>query len=155
MTSAATKPASGAGGRHAEGRGYGTVMFAALVLALVGVFNLMYGVAAIANSHVLTTNAHFVFGTVRAWGWVTLTLAILQLFAAIGVLLGNQLTRWFGVAVVGLNAIGQMFFIPAYPFWSLMIIAVDVIALYALCAHGGRADADAVWDTSDWGAGAS
>ena len=49
---------------------------------------------------------------------------------------GNQLARWFGVAVVGLNAIDQMFFIPAYPFWSLTIIAVDVVALYGLCVYG-------------------
>ena len=58
--------------------------------------------------------------------------------AALGVWAGNQLARWFAVAVVGLNAVGQMFFIPAYPFWSLMIIAVDVVALWGLCAYGGR-----------------
>ena len=40
------------------------------------------------------------------------------------------------MAVVGLNAIGQMFFLPAYPFWSLLIIAADVVALWALCAYG-------------------
>jgi len=56
--------------------------------------------------------------------------------AAGRVLAGNQLARWFGVAVLGLSAIDQMFFIPAYPFWSLMIIAVDVVALYRLCAYG-------------------
>jgi hypothetical protein len=50
----------------------------------------------------------------------------------------NQLARWFAVAAVGLNAIGQMFFIPAYPLWSLLIIAADVVALWGLCAHGGR-----------------
>ena len=53
-------------------------------------------------------------------------------------LAGNQVARWFAVVVVGLNAIEQMFFIPAYPFWSLMIIAVDVVALYGLCAYGSR-----------------
>jgi hypothetical protein len=42
------------------------------------------------------------------------------------------------VAVIGLNAIGQMFFSPGYPFWSLMIIAVDVVALWGLCAYGSR-----------------
>ena len=57
---------------------------------------------------------------------------------AAGVVAGNQWARWFGVAVLGLNAIDQMFFIPAYPFWSLMIIAVDVVALYGLCAYGSR-----------------
>ena len=60
------------------------------------------------------------------------------LLAALGVLAGNQLARWFAVAVVGLNAIDQMFFIPAYPFWALIIIAMDVVALYGLCAYGGR-----------------
>ena len=51
---------------------------------------------------------------------------------------GNQLARWFAVAVLGLNAIDQMLFIPAYPFWSLVIIAVDVVALYGLCVYGSR-----------------
>ena len=62
----------------------------------------------------------------------------LLLLAAAGVLVGNPVARWFAVAVVGLNAIGQMFFIPAYPFWSLMIIAVDIVALWGLCAYGSR-----------------
>jgi hypothetical protein len=48
--------------------------------------------------------------------------------------------RWFAVAVLGLNAIDMMFFIPAYPFWSLIIIAADVVALYGLCAYGSRAN---------------
>jgi hypothetical protein len=61
-----------------------------------------------------------------------------QLLAAFGVLGGNQLARWFAVAVIGLNAIGQMFATPGYPVWSLTIIALDVVALYALCAHGSR-----------------
>jgi hypothetical protein len=62
----------------------------------------------------------------------------LQLLAGGGVLTGNQLARWFAVAVVGLNAIDHMFFIPAYPFWSLTIIAVDVVALWGLCVYGSR-----------------
>ena len=46
-------------------------------------------------------------------------------------------------AVLGLSAIDQMFFIPAYPFWSLTIIAMDVVALYGLCAYGSRANLQA------------
>ena len=83
-------------------------------------------------------NTVYVFGTLHTWGWIVMILGILQLIAAAGVLTANQLARWFGVVVVGLNAIGQMFFISAYPFWSLTIIAVDVIALYALCAYGSH-----------------
>jgi len=137
MTSATLKPA-GAGGRHAEGRGYGLIIFASVLLLVIGFFNLLDGIAAIANSHVFIGNAHYVVGDLRAWGWTMTIFGALQLLAAAGLWTGNQLARWFAVAVVGLNAIGQMFFIPAYPFWSLMIIAVDVVALWALCAYGSR-----------------
>jgi hypothetical protein len=99
---------------------------------------MIYGIAAIAQSHVFVANAHYVFGNLRAWGWITLIIAVLQLVAGGGVLAGNQWARWFGVAVVGLSALDMMFFIPAYPFWALTIIAVDIVALYGLCVYGSR-----------------
>ena len=99
---------------------------------------MIYGIAAIANSHVFVANAHYVFADLRTWGWITLIISVLQLIAAAGILAGNQLARWFAVAVVGLNAIDMMFFIPAYPFWALAIIAMDAVALYGLCAYGSR-----------------
>ena len=80
-------------------------------------------------------------GDLRAWGWVALILGVLQVFAAVAYWPGNQAARWFGVAVIGLNAIGQLFVIPAYPFWSLTIIALDVVALWGLCAYGSRENA--------------
>ena len=144
MTSATIKPAGSTGGRHADGRGYGLILFASILLLVAGFFNMIYGIAAIANSHVFVANAHYVIGDLRAWGWVTLIIAVLQLVAAAGILAGNQLARWFAVAVVGLNAIDMMFFIPAYPFWALVIIAVDVVALYGLCVYGSRQNLDAV-----------
>jgi hypothetical protein len=135
---------SGAGGRHAEGRGYGMVLFASVVLLVISFFNMLYGIAAIANSHVFVANAHYVIGDLRAWGWVTLIIAVLQLAAAGGVLAGNQLARWFAVAVVGISAIEMMFAVPAYPFWALVIIAADIVALWGLCAYGSRENLDAV-----------
>jgi hypothetical protein len=141
MTSATTQPARGTGGRKVEGGGL--ILFASVMLVIIGCFNLIYGIAAIANSHVFVANAHYVFGGLRTWGWITLIIGALQLLAAAGVVAGNQAARWFGVAVLGLSAIDQMFFIPAYPFWSLMIIAVDVVALYGLCAYGKRASLQA------------
>jgi hypothetical protein len=141
MTSAAMRPSRGR--TYAEGRGYGLVLFAGVLLLVTGFWNLIYGIAAIAQSHVFVANAHYVFGNLRSWGWITLIFAILLLLAGGGVMAGNQLARWFAVVVLGLNAIDQMFFIPAYPFWSLMIIAVDVVALYGLCAYGSRENVEA------------
>jgi hypothetical protein len=138
MTSAPTMRPAGTGGDYAEGRGYGLIIFASVVLAVVGFFNLIYGIAAVANSHVFVANATYVWGNLHTWGWFTLIIGALQLIAAAGVMTGNQLARWYGVIVVGLSAIDMMFFIPAYPFWALTIIAVDVVALYGLCAYGSR-----------------
>jgi hypothetical protein len=138
MTSVTTEASKGRRGHRAEGSGYGLILFAAVLLLVVGFFNMIYGIAAIANSHVFVAGAHYVFANQRTWGWITLIISILQLAAAAGILAGNQLARWFAVAVVGLNAIDMMFFIPAYPFWALTIIAVDVVALYGLCAYGSR-----------------
>jgi hypothetical protein len=143
MTSETTTTPRGTRGHRAEGDGLGLVFFASILLLMLGFFNLIYGIAAIANSHVFTANAHYVFAGLRTWGWITLIIAVLQLAAAAGVLAGNQLARWFAVAVLVLNAIDMMFFVPAYPFWALMIIAVDVIALYGLCAYGSRANVTA------------
>jgi hypothetical protein len=134
MTSATIRQAKSAN----RGDGYGMIVFAVVLLFTVGFFNLIDGIAAIANSHVFIANAHYVIGDLRAWGWVALILGALQVLAAIGILAGNQAARWFAVAVIGLNAIGQMLFIPAYPFWALMIIAVDIVALWGLCAYGSR-----------------
>ena len=141
MTSATMRPARG--GSYAEGRGYGLVLFAGVLLLVSGFWNLIYGIAAIAQSHVFVANAHYVFGNLRAWGWVTLIFAILLLIAGGGIMVGNQLARWFGVVVLGLNLIEQMFSIPSYPFWSLTIIALDVVALYGLCAYGSRENVEA------------
>lgn len=134
MTSATIRRTRGAG----QGEGYWMIIFAMALLLTVGFFNVIDGIAAIANSHVFIANAHYVVGDLRAWGWVVLILGALQLFAALGILVGNQAARWFAVAVIGLNTISQMLFLPAYPFWALMIIAVNIVALWGLCAYGSR-----------------
>ena len=139
MTSATMRRDRGA----RQGEGYWMIVFAVALLVTVGVFNLIDGIAAIANSHVFIANAHYVVGDLRVWGWVVLILGVLQVLAAIAILAGSQAARWFAVVVIGLNAIGQMLFIPAYPFWSLLIIAVDIVALWGLCAYGSRENLEA------------
>jgi hypothetical protein len=138
MMPPSTTPAAGEARRHTDGHGYGLVLFASVLLFVTGCFNMIQGIAAIANSHVFVAHAHYVFANLTTWGWITAILGALQLVAAAGVLAANQLFRWFAVVVIAVNAIDQMFFIPAYPFWALTIIAVDVVALWGLCAYGSR-----------------
>ena len=127
--------------RHAGGgmrEGYGMVIFASVLLLVLGFLNLIDGIVAITKSHFFVGNAHYVIGDLRSWGWTVLILGVLQLLVAAGVVTGNQVARWTAVALIGLNAIAQMMFLPSYPLWSIMIIAIDVVALWGLCAYGSR-----------------
>lgn len=137
MTAQTVRPGA-APTTYDDGRHSGLLVYAAVLLAIIGFFNLLDGISAIARSSVFVAGARYVVGDLRAWGVVVLVLGGLQLVAAAGVMARNQVARWFAVAVIGLNTIAQMFFIPSYPFWSLLIIAVDMVALWALCAYGGR-----------------
>lgn len=141
MTSAATTSAKGTSRRGGEG--FSLIIFACVLLFTVGCFNLIDGIVAITRSHVFVANAHYVIGDLRAWGWTALILGILQMLAAGGLVIGNQWARWAGVVFIALNAIAQMFIIPSYPVWSLLILAGDALALYALCAYGSRRNLDA------------
>src|SRR3954467_31492 len=105
---------------------------------MVAILNIIDGIAAISKSAFFTNNARFVFSDLRTWGWIVLALGALQVLAAFGGGAGNPLRAWTGIVIVSLNAIAQLLFIPAYPFWSLSIFALDVLVLYGLAAHGGR-----------------
>ena len=128
------------GGRHAEGQGYGLVLFASVLLVIIGCFNLIYGIAAIANSHVFTANAHYVFGSLRTWGWITLIIGALA--AAGGGRGAWRATSWPAGSPWRCwgSAPSTRCSSSAYPFWSLTIIAMNVVALYGLCAYGSRAN---------------
>ena len=66
-----------------------------------------------------------------------LGLGILQGFAAVMLLSGNEYARWFGVASAALNGLGQLAFVPAYPWWALAMFSVDILIIYGLVVYGG------------------
>jgi hypothetical protein len=119
-------------------RGYGWVMFAGVLLLILGTLNFIEGLAAIGNAHFFTANTHYIVGSLKTWGWVVLCIGVLEWAVGCGVFVKNQLSRWAGVVVLGANAIAQLLMIPAYPFWSLSIFALDILAIYGLIAYGQR-----------------
>jgi hypothetical protein len=123
---------------YEEERGQGWTMFAAVLLLLLGTLNVIDGIAAIDNANFYVANARYVFADLNTWGWIVLCLGALQLAVGAGVLAKNQFARWTGVGVLGLNAIAQLLMMPAYPFWSLSIFAIDILAIYGLIAYGKR-----------------
>src|SRR5947208_16758265 len=80
--------------------GGGWITFAAIMLGLVGTFNVLEGILAIANSRVYTANQTFVFSDLNTWGWIVLFLALFQLIAALSLFGVSDVARWCGVLLV-------------------------------------------------------
>ena len=120
-----------------EPKGAGLLMFAVAMMALAGIWAVFEGIAAIAKSRVYVGNMVFVFSDLKTWGWIMLILGALLLLSAATVLSGSQFARWFGITAAGLNALGQLLFIQAYPLWSMAMFAADIIIIYALATYAG------------------
>jgi hypothetical protein len=120
-----------------EPAGVGWVLFATIMLGIAGIWNFFVGIAAIADAHVYVANAHYVFSDLNTWGWIIMTLGICQVIAALTLLSGSEIARWFGIAAASVNAIGQLMFIPAYPWWGVAMFAVDMMIIFGLTAYGG------------------
>jgi hypothetical protein len=121
-----------------EASGAGWLLFAGTMLLIVGILNVIYGIAAISNSSFFVHDAKYVVSGLNTWGWVMLGFGALQLIAAVSIWNGGSFGVWFGIAVAGLNSVGALLSIPSYPFWSLAVFAVDVLIIYGLAAYGGQ-----------------
>ena len=138
-TPAAEERASARGSSSTTGgvEGSGWVLFAGIMLMLIGVLNAIYGIAAIDESSFFVADTQYILSDLRTWGWVLLIIGALQVLAAFSVWRGGSFGRWFGIAVAALNSIAALLSIPAYPFWSLAIFAIDVLVIYGLTTYGG------------------
>lgn len=121
-----------------DDHGYGWVAFAGTLLLIVGSLNFIEGIAAISGSRFFVGDTHYIAGSLNTWGWVVLIIGVIEWGLGIGVFVKNQFARWVGVGILALNMIAQLLMIPAYPFWSLSIFAIDILAIFGLVVYGGR-----------------
>jgi hypothetical protein len=120
----------------------GWVTFAGVMLFIVGVLNVIYGIAAIGDSTFFVQDQKYILSNLNTWGWVTLALGLFQFFAAFSLWSGGLYGRIAAILAASLSAIGALLSIPAYPFWSLAIFAIDIIIIHQVAVYGGR-EADA------------
>jgi hypothetical protein len=114
----------------------GWVTFAGVLLLLAGVLNVIYGIAAIDDSKFFVQDTKFIFSNLHGWGWTTVVLGALQLLAAFSLWGGGLYGRVFAIGVASLSALSALLSIPAYPFWSLAIFAIDIIIIYQVATRG-------------------
>lgn len=120
----------------------GWIYFASVMLMIGGVFQFFAGIAALVNNKFYVVGEKWVFQfNITTWGWIHLILGIVLFIVGIGVLSGNLAARIVGVIVAALSAIAAFMYLPWYPIWAIVVIAVDISVIWALTAHGRDAEA--------------
>ncbi|MFD8979366.1 hypothetical protein [Streptomyces sp. NPDC059564] len=116
---------------------------AAALMIFGGVMALFEGISALATDNLFLATRHYVFEfSLTGWGWVHLILGIALILAGVAVIRGALWARFFGVTVAGLGAIANFLWLPYYPFWALVLIAINILVVWALCT-GMHREADA------------
>jgi hypothetical protein len=118
----------------------GWIVFAGFVLIIVGGMDALQGLLAIVkDEYVVATPKGVAIVDVTTWGWATLIWGALLVVAGLGLLAGADWARWLSIIGVAINAIGQMAFMAnypqAYPLWNILIVALNILVLFALTAH--------------------
>jgi hypothetical protein len=116
----------------------GMAAFGGMMLMVAGTFHAMAGFVGIFNdTYWLVSSQNLVVSVdYTAWGWAHLALGVLAIAAGAGILGGQTWARATGVVLAIISALVNLAFLAAYPLWSVLIIALDVLVIYALVAHG-------------------
>ena len=116
------------------------VYFGGTMMIMLGAFNLIEGAVALFNDeyYVATPQGLLLFD-ITGWGWIHLIVGIVAIAVGIGVFTGATWARIGGVVLCAINALIQLVFLSAYPMWAVLVIALDVLVIWALIVHGDEA----------------
>lgn len=132
----ATQNYSG-GGPEPSGWAVGGMLFAATMMTMIGVFQAIMGLAAIINDDFFVLGQNYAFDVdTTAFGWIHLIVGILVAGAGFALFAGRTSAGVFAIFLASLSAVANFFFIPYYPLWSILVIALDVWVIWALTRPG-------------------
>jgi len=116
----------------------GWVVFGGVMLILIGIVHVVQGIVALVNDdyYLVTKNGLVLNLDFTSWGWTHLVLGVLLGLVGVGLIAGNTAARVAGVALAVLSAVVNLVFMAAYPAWSVMVIALDVIVIFSIVVHG-------------------
>jgi hypothetical protein len=130
-----SRPATAPGKRGSQWAS-GLTLFAAALMVVAGVWHVLAGIAALFQDTVYITTPEYIYSfDLTAWGWVHVLLGVLVLVAGFGVMRGQTWARTVGIVLACLSLIANFLFIPHYPIWSLIIIALDIAVIWALATY--------------------
>jgi hypothetical protein len=123
----------------------GWIGFAGIMLMIIGSIDFFQGLIALfEDEYFVVTASGFLVVDLTAWGWIMLIWGVLLVLAGLGLIAAQGWARWFAIVVVSLNFIAQLGFLgnSQYPLWSLTVMALNIIVLYALTARWSESAAD-------------
>jgi hypothetical protein len=121
----------------------GWVYFAAFMMVLIGFFQIILGLTALLNdTYFANLHGTLVVLDYTTWGWVHLTFGVIALLAGMSLFNGSAWARVVAILLATMNLLGQFVFLSVYPVWSIILMVVDVLVIYALTVHGGEAGVD-------------
>lgn len=123
--------------RRSQGAAFGFIAFAGVMMILMGVFHAFMGIVALAENEIYVEGPQYLLEfDVTAWGWIHLIAGVIVVIAGFGVFSGQGWARGVGIAVAALSMLLNFAFIPYYPIWSLLVMAIAVCVIWALADHG-------------------
>jgi hypothetical protein len=123
-------------GREATTNGWGLVVFAGVMMIMLGTFHTLTGLTAILKDKFFVSTPNYLISVdVTSWGWIHLIGGVVVAVAGFFVFSGAAWARAIGIVLAGVSAIANFLFIPYYPFWSLLMIALDIFVIWALAVH--------------------
>jgi hypothetical protein len=130
---------AGRAGQETSGWATGFILFAAIIMIMVGFFQAFAGLVGILENEFYVATRNYLFELdATTWGWIHLIGGVIVGLAGFGLLAGQTWARVVGITVVVLSAIANFLWIPYYPFWALTVITLDIFVIWALAAHGGE-----------------
>jgi hypothetical protein len=118
-------------------RGVGSALFVGTMLLIIGVLNVIYGIAAVGDSKFYVNDTQFVFGSLHTWGWITIIVGIIQFTAAFSLFAGNVYGRVVGIVAASIGAIVALLDVGgAHPWWSLGIFAICILVIHGIWVLG-------------------
>jgi hypothetical protein len=138
MSNEAYQASAARADREASGWAVGFILFAAIMMIMSGIFQAIAGLVAIFENEFYVATRNYLFQLdATSWGWIHLLIGVVVAFAGWALLSGRTWARVVAITLAVLSAVANFLFIPYYPFWSLLIITLDVFVIWAVSAHGG------------------
>lgn len=132
-----TAPGAAANSHHPFRTGW--TALAAVLMVFGGGMAILQGISAIAKDDVFVATRNYVFQfNLTGWGWIHLILGIVIVLAGCALFTGAFWARAIGVVLAGIGALANFAWLPHYPLWSIVLIALDIFIIWALCAGPGR-----------------